>query len=194
MSTSTWRLHVCCFSSVRRQRSEAPWISDLPAYCACTTSCFTPRRSSWCPSSCLAKRNRSCTSLSTRSAGITARILSLGTGQRTEVSVHLTAVLDAVEKRNVFAPARNRTPIPRPSSPQPDHYTDWATLAPVSLTWCCNPHSTNAIRSYVAALTLLTETNTNKILKQTSSFGLNSPKAYCNKGKGKYKRLITEGQ
>jgi hypothetical protein len=80
MSTSTWRLHVCCFSSVRRQRSEAPWISDLPAYCACTTSCFTSRRSSWCPSSCLEKRNHPCTSLSARSAGITARILSLGTG------------------------------------------------------------------------------------------------------------------
>jgi hypothetical protein len=44
--------------------------------------------------------------------------------------VGLRAGLDVIEKRKIFFPCRNQTPIPWSSTPELRHYTDRANLTP----------------------------------------------------------------
>jgi hypothetical protein len=69
------------------QRSEAPSMSDWPAYCVCMTSCLWPRRLSVCPYCYLSRASRPLLQQAPgdenvlRRRGITPRILSLSNRQ-----------------------------------------------------------------------------------------------------------------
>lgn len=158
------------------QRSEAPWMSDLPAYIACMTSCLTPRRLSLGPYVYLAKLSRPYTSLSTRPwkmreewrynsthskprhyIGWVVGFIPRPSTHWTGGLVQLQAILGAVDRGRMLPPFRNRNtnfPFVQPAA----YVLSWLSYSGSVLTrwgqWtrCCITHNTNPIRSYVGVL------------------------------------------